>query len=126
MFEFSLLSAAKEQRPASSCQSAIFGKFGKNSLNLAGMILHNSVYNSTTNLPRGQIHLPGPPYVAGCPLSQMRKTADALKGDNVGHQEDVVVGIYPAMRNLILARNWLCFYDKGKRPSCMHLGAAEY
>ena len=43
MFEFSLLSAAKEQRPASSCQSAIFGKIGKNSLNLAGMILHNSV-----------------------------------------------------------------------------------
>ena len=43
MFEFSLLSAAKEQRPASSCQSAIFGKIGKSSLNLAGMILHNSV-----------------------------------------------------------------------------------
>ena len=43
MFEFSLLSAAKEERPASSCPSAIFGKIGKNSPNLAGMILHNSV-----------------------------------------------------------------------------------
>ena len=43
MFEISLLSAAKEERPASSCPSAIFGKIGKNSPNLAGMILHNSV-----------------------------------------------------------------------------------
>ena len=43
MFEFSLLSAAKEERPASPCLSAIFGKIGKNSPNLAGMILHNSV-----------------------------------------------------------------------------------
>ena len=43
MFEFSLLSPAKEERPASSGQSAVFGKIRRNSSNLAGMILHNSV-----------------------------------------------------------------------------------
>ena len=43
MFEFSLLSPAKEERPASTCQSAIFEKICRNSRNLAGMILHNSV-----------------------------------------------------------------------------------
>ena len=45
MFEFSLLSPAKEEeRPASSCQSAIFGNIFRNSRNLAGTTLHNSVH----------------------------------------------------------------------------------
>ena len=51
MFEFSLLSAAKEERPASCCPSAIFGKISKNSPNLAGMILHNSVYHQSSFRP---------------------------------------------------------------------------
>ena len=43
MFELSLLSAAKEERPESSFPSTIFGKTGQNSPNLAEMIFHNSV-----------------------------------------------------------------------------------
>ena len=57
MFEFSLLSPAKEARPASSCQSAILGKICRNSHNLAGMILHNSVNVrvETDNLARAAL-----------------------------------------------------------------------